>query len=131
MKIIKTIAQIALLCGFSIAGDWLHNLLHLPIPGSIIGMFLLLVALVVKICPLKWIETGAEFLLAYLPLMFIPAIVGVMNYTHLFAGSGVLLLFIVVVSTLIVMIAAGHTSQLLARVQKRREKELCQDHLSQ
>jgi len=132
MKIIKIIAQIALLYVFSFVGDWLHNLLHLPIPGSIIGLFLLFIALILKICPLTWIETGAEFLLAYLPLVFIPATVGVMNYPHLFTGSGVMLLFIVMVSTLIVMIAAGCTSQWLAnRAQQRKEKKMCQEHLSQ
>ncbi|BCJ88398.1 hypothetical protein skT53_33830 [Effusibacillus dendaii] len=47
MKIMKIIAQIAFLYAVSFVGDWLHNLLHLPIPGSIIGFFLLLVALVV------------------------------------------------------------------------------------
>lgn len=132
MKIIKIIAQITLLYAFYFVGDSLRNLLHLPIPGSIVGLILLLVSLMLKVCPLKWIETGAGFLQFYLPLFLVPATTGVMNYIDLFAGSGVLLFIIVVVSTLIVMIAAGHTSELLAnRALKRKEKKTCQDSLSQ
>lgn len=130
MKIIKIIAQIALLYAFYFVGDSLKNLLYLPIPGSIVGLFLLFAALILKACPLKWIETGVGFLHSYLGLLFVPATVGVMNYFHLFAGKGILLFFIVMISTLIVMIASGHTSQLLAkRALKRKEKNTCQHSL--
>jgi holin-like protein len=132
MKIIKIIMQITVLYIFSAFGDWLHNFLNFPIPGSIIGMFLLLLALILKVFPLNWIETGANFLLVYLPLVFIPTIVGIMNYSYLFAGTGMILLFVIMVSTLFVMISAGLTSQLLAnKTKKRKEKKLCQDYLSQ
>ncbi|WP_442870400.1 CidA/LrgA family protein [Aneurinibacillus sp. Ricciae_BoGa-3] len=99
----------------------------MPIPGSIIGLMVLFMALILNICPLQWIETGAGFLLKYLPMVFIPATVGVMNYTPIFAGHGVVLLLIVAISTVIVMISAGYTSQFLAnKVQNRRDQKLWQ-----
>ncbi|WP_085522824.1 CidA/LrgA family protein [Tuberibacillus sp. Marseille-P3662] len=127
MKILKIVAQIAVLYMFYFIGEGLQHLLHLPIPGSIIGLFLLLTALIFKLCPVRWIESGADFLLSYLPLLFVPATVGVMNYFGLFAGKGIVLLLIVVISTIIVMIVAGHTSQILAKkVAKRKEKRTWQ-----
>ena len=127
MKIFVTIIQIALLVVFYLVGDWLQRLLHLPIPGSIIGMLLLFICLLIKAVPLKWIETGAGFLLTHLTLFFIPVTVGVMNHYQLFAGSGVFLFFITLFSTICVMVSAGLTANYFA---KRKKKISCQKHSS-
>ncbi|OKL35476.1 CidA/LrgA family protein [Domibacillus mangrovi] len=124
MKFIKVILQMVLLYIFYIGGVWLSDRLHLPLPGSIIGLLLLWTALMLKICPLNWIESGANFILSYLPLFFIPATVGVMNYFHVFAGKGILLILIVVFSTLITMAIAGYTSQYFAGREETKRKEL-------
>lgn len=128
MFIIKVAAQIALLEVFYLIGSAVARLLHVPIPGSIIGMLLLLAALLTKLCPLKWIETGSGLLLANLPLLFIPITVGVMNEYQVFAGSGIVLFFIALVSTAIVMLTSGPTSHFLA---KRKEQRTCKERLSE
>ena len=132
MKGLRVIFQIAILFAFSMIGEVLHNICHIPIPGSIIGLILLLVCLSFKIIPMKVIENGANFLLAFLPLLFIPAMIGIMKYPSLFSKSGAILFLIVVISTIITMIAAGAASQFLEmRAKKRKEKEQCNNHLSQ
>ncbi|TRM11269.1 CidA/LrgA family protein [Lentibacillus cibarius] len=132
MKIITVVLQVALLYAFYIAGNLLQNLLHLPIPGSIVGLLLLFAALLLKIWPIQWIETGSVFLLNYLPLLFVPATAGVMNYLGLFAGRTVWLFVVTIISTLLVMIFTGHTSQLLAKFRgKRKEKAECEKQLSE
>lgn len=115
MKYIKIVWQIVILYGFVLIGNWLRDFLHLPLSGSIIGLLLLLAALSLKIYKLEWIESGAYFLLAYLPLYFIPATVGVMNYWHIFEGIGFLLIPITMVSTLLTMWVSSTTSQSLYR----------------
>ncbi|WP_382391023.1 CidA/LrgA family protein [Lentibacillus juripiscarius] len=132
MKILTIVIQVAFLYIFYFAGSLLQSLLHLPIPGSIVGLLLLFAALLLKICPTQWVETGSVFLLDYLPLLFVPATAGVMNYFNLFAGRTVWLFVITIISTLLVMIFAGHTSRFLARDRgKRKEKADCQKHLSE
>lgn len=132
MKIIRIISQIALLYVISFIGEILHNYLHIPLPGSIIGLLLLLIGLSFKLIPVNWIENGAGFILAYLPLFFIPATVGVMNYPSLFSWSGVVLIVIVVSSTIVTMIAAGTMGQFQERQrQKRLEKKKCNKHFTQ
>lgn len=127
MKYIKIVLQIVILYGFVLIGNWLRDLLHLPLSGSIIGLLLLLAALSLKIYKLEWIESGAYFLLAYLPLYFIPATVGVMNYWHVFVGIGFLLIPITIVSTLLAMWVSGTTSQSLARKSaKSKEQVRCE-----
>jgi holin-like protein len=124
MKFIKVFLQIVVLYIFYIVGVWLSDRLHLPLPGSIIGLLLLWAVLLLKIFPLNWIESGANFILSYLPLFFIPATVGVMNYFHVFAGKGIFLILIVVLSTLITMAIAGYTSQYLAGREETEREEL-------
>ena len=124
MKIIKIILQIAILYAFSFIGEVLHDVFNLPIPGSIIGMLLLLVGLSLKIIPLRFIEAGAGYLLKILSLLFIPAMIGIINYPSLVSFKGALLIVITVISTMITMGASGMMSQFLEkRVQKRKEKK--------
>lgn len=115
MKFLYIVLQIVVLYVFYFIGDWLQSLLELSIPGSIIGMLLLFLLLMFKIVPVKMIEEGAHFLNLYLPVFFIPATVGVMDYFHIFKGSGMLLIVITAMSTLIVMVLAGKTSQFVSK----------------
>ncbi|MFC7393589.1 CidA/LrgA family protein [Scopulibacillus cellulosilyticus] len=127
MKFVIVILQIALLYVFYFIGNCLQNVLHLPIPGSILGMILLFLLLCFKIVPLKSIETGSQFLLAYLPVFFIPATTGVMNYYHFFMGSGVILFFITILSTLMVMVFSGLTTHYLSKRKSDHQAERKED----
>ncbi|MCA1060116.1 CidA/LrgA family holin-like protein [Rossellomorea aquimaris] len=130
MKIIRILIQIGILYAFSFIGGAVEQVLDLPVPGSIIGLILLLACLSFKIVPVMIVEDGASFLLAILPLLFIPAMTGVINYPSLLSGTGAMLFFIVVVSTVVTMAASGFASQHLEKRSERRE-HLCSKHLSQ
>ncbi len=60
MKFTKILVQIAALYVFYMVGTWVQEMLNIPIPGSLIGMFLLLVLLSLKVLPVKWFDLGAE-----------------------------------------------------------------------
>ncbi|OAB43736.1 CidA/LrgA family protein [Paenibacillus glacialis] len=115
MKIIRIIVQVGLLYLFYLAGDYVQGLLHLPIPGSIVGLLLLFVLLLCKVVPVRWIEQGSTAILSYLPLFFIPATAGIVNHLGIFSGRGLLLIVILIVSTVLTIGAAAHSSQWLAR----------------
>lgn len=111
MKFLKIAVHLAVIYGFYLAGEWLVDVLGIPFPGSIIGFLLLFGALSLKLLPLRAVETGAQAMLAYLPLYFVPATVGIMNYFDLFAGRGAWLIVIVIVSTFVTLTVAGIASQ--------------------
>ena len=81
------------------AGELLSRGLHLPFPGPVIGMMLLLIAL-------RWqlvrepVSSCADFLLAHLSLLFVPVGVGVMTHLSLVSQYGFRMLAVVVLSTL-------------------------------
>jgi holin-like protein len=84
---------------FQSVGELLARGLRLPLPGPVIGMVLLLVAL-------RWpavqkpVAECAEFLLSHLSLLFVPVGVGVMTHLSLVSQYGVRMLAVVVLSTL-------------------------------
>lgn len=125
MRYIKIVLQIIVLYGFVLLGNWLRDLLHLPLSGSIIGLLVLLAVLSLKVFRLEWIESGSNFLLSYLPLYFIPATVGVMNYGHIFTGKGFLLIPITIISTFLTMGISSYISQFLANKSKKKEGISC------
>lgn len=114
MKIIRIIAEVGVLYLFYLAGDYLQQLLQLPIPGSIVGLLLLFILLLLKIVPVKLIENGSNFILAYLPMFFIPATAGIMNHLDIFSGRGLLLIGILVVSSVLTMVVTAHSSEWIA-----------------
>lgn len=82
---------------FQSAGELMARVLGLPLPGPVIGMVLLLLAL-------RWpavqtpVAQCADFLLSHLSLLFVP--VGVMTHLSLVSQYGVRMLAVVVLSTL-------------------------------
>ena len=74
----------------------------LPLPGPVLGLMLLLVALRF---PLVREPVGecADFLLSHLSLLFIPVGVGVMTHLALLSQYGGRMLFVIVLSTWIGM----------------------------
>lgn len=120
MKIIRIIVQVFLLYLFYFVGDYLQKLLHLPVSGSIVGLLLLFALLLLRVIPLKWIEDGATTILAYLPLFFIPATAGIVNHMDIFSGRGLLLILILIVSSVLTMVAAAHSSHWLSSLNNKR-----------
>ncbi|MGM9943498.1 MAG: CidA/LrgA family protein [Lysinibacillus sp.] len=120
MKIIRTIAQIAILWVFYYIGVLIVEWTNIFIPPSIIGLVLLWALLMLNIINVKLIQDGASFLIAFLTLFFIPSTVGVVEYPELLTLSGVLLVLAVFVSTVIVIIVTGKVSQYI----ERKEQEV-------
>lgn len=74
------LAAITILLLFQLAGEVLAQLLALPVPGPVIGMALLFVALAVRGGATEHLRTTANNILSHLAILFIPGGVGVMLY---------------------------------------------------
>jgi len=95
------------LLGFQLLGELVVVLLDMPVPGSVVGMLLLLVALVLRGGGPDELENGAMKVLSFLPLMLVPAGVGLMQYLDVIAENGLVILAALFVSTLITMFLVG------------------------
>lgn len=109
---LAAVLGLGLLFAFSALGEALRAGLGLPLPGSLLGLGLLLLALRAGL-PLHWVQGAAQGLLAVLGLLFVPVAVGVVD--HLQAGPWALWLLAVLAAVLVGGGAAGVLGQRLLR----------------
>jgi len=100
-------------------GEAMSRLAHLPLPGPVIGMLILLLLL------LRWkvvrepVAAAADALLAHLSLLFVPVGVGVMTHMALISQYGLRLLLALVLSTWIGLLV---TALVLRATLRRSDK---------
>jgi holin-like protein len=102
-----------LLLVFQLAGEGISTLFALPIPGNVIGMALMLVALSAGWVKLEWLQEAADLLLSYMALFFVPAGVGVMLYFDLIGREWLPIVAGTLISTFVVMAVTGWCEKLL------------------
>ena len=71
------IEGLVLLLVFQLLGNVAEMYFHLPVPGSVLGMFLLLVALIANDRLASWVRPISLVLISYLAVLFVPAGVGI------------------------------------------------------
>jgi holin-like protein len=80
----KTMRGLSILLLFQLAGTVLERAAHLPLPGNVIGLILLLGALLAGWVKLEWVEDTAARLLKHMMLFFAPLIVAAVALLPLF-----------------------------------------------
>ncbi len=110
------ILGMSMLLACQMLGELVARGLALPIPGPVIGMVILLVALMVRGKVPDSLRTSGEGLLRYLTLLFVPAGVGVMVHGALIGRDILPILATLVVSTALTL---GVTAWVLSRLQGR------------
>ena len=121
----KYIRQFLIILGISFAGEVLKYILPLPIPAGIYGMAILFMGLMTGLIKLEAVRETGKFLIEIMPLMFIPAGVGLMNSWGKLAPVLAPVCIITAVTIITVMIATGRMSQWIIR--KNRNKETDRD----
>ena len=101
-------------------GEALHVLIPLPVPASVYGLVIMLIALGTHIIKLEQVKEAAEFLIEIMPVMFIPAGAGLIDAWDALRPICVQIVVIMVVSTIVVMIVSGHVTQFVMRRGKKK-----------
>jgi len=117
---LKFIRQFAIILAISLVGEALSYFIPLPVPAGIYGILLLLIFLITGVLKVHQIKEVSSFLIEIMPIMFIPAAVGLMQSYHLLAPSLGAYAVILVVSTVAVMAVSGRVTQ---RVIQKKDKE--------
>lgn len=119
----KYINQFLIILLISFLGEILKCLLPLPIPASIYGMIILFLGLMTKVIKLESVKETGKFLIEIMPIMFIPAGVGLMIT---WGGYQPILLpvsIITAVTIITVMVATGWVSQIIIRKSGKKKDE--------
>lgn len=100
---LSCLAQILLLLAFWQAGEAIVRLAHLPIPGAIVGMLLVLVLFASGKVKLASMKRGAEWFLAEMLLFFVPAVLALLDHGEFIGIIGLKVLAVIFAGTIIVM----------------------------
>jgi holin-like protein len=101
------LAAFAVLLLFQCLGEGLVFVFHLPLPGPVAGMLLLMLALIALPRLQALVEQAANTLLSHLSLLFVPAGVGIVVAAASGSGHWIAILASVVVSTILALAVSG------------------------
>ena len=121
----KYLKQLLIILAISFVGEALKYFLPLPIPASIYGMVLLFILLLTGVVKLDGVQDVGKFLIEIMPVMFIPAGVGLMASWGVLKPMLVPVVVIIVVSLVLVMGISGRITQ---RVIRHNQKKEGKDH---
>ena len=97
---------------FSFIGEFFRMVIPLPVPASVYGLVLLL----------DQVEGAADFLIEIMPVMFIPAAVGLLNAWDVLRPVVVPVVVVTVATTVLVMGVTGQVTQRVIRWERKRKE---------
>ena len=117
----KYVRQFWIILLISAMGEALHVLIPLPVPASVYGLVIMLIALGTHIIRLEQVKEAAEFLIEIMPVMFIPAGVGLLESWPSLRPVWIPVVFISVATTIIVMAVTGRVAQRIIGKEEKKD----------
>ena len=111
----KYLRQFFIIMLITFLGEGLKSLLPLPIPASIYGMVILLTALMSGVLKLESVREAGEFLIEIMPILFVPAAVGLLDSWGQLRPILIPAIVITLVITVLVMAVTGQVTQVMIR----------------
>lgn len=109
----KYLKQFLIIMSVSYVGELLNHVIPLPIPASIYGLVIMLGLLISKKLKLGAVKETADFFINIMPVMFIPACVGLIASWEVLKPFWLPVIVISIVSTVLVMITTGKTTDII------------------
>lgn len=101
------LGALTLLLVYQLIGEVTVQLLHLPVPGPVVGMLLLFVTLILRGEASSTLRDTANGLLQHLSLLFVPAGVGVMVHGALISAEWLPIAAALIGSTALTMVVTA------------------------
>ncbi len=117
----KYLKQFTVIMAVTCVGEILKYMIDLPVPGSIYGLVLMLFLLIFRVIRLEQVREAADLLVEIMPVMFIPAAVGLVVSWEKIRSMLIPLFVIVPVSTFLVMGVTGKVTDFM--IGRKTDKE--------
>lgn len=115
----KYLKQFGIIIALSFLGEILHAIIPLPIPSSIYGIIILFICLETKLIKVESVKETSSFLIEIMPVMFIPAAVGLIDSWETMKNHIFVYVMITILTTFFVMIVSGKVTQfIIQKLQK-------------
>ena len=119
----KYLRQFLIIITISLIGEILKELIPVSIPASIYGMLILFVCLMTGFVKIEHVKDVGKFLIEIMPIMFIPAGVGLMSSWDVLRPALIPIIIITVVTIITVMAATGLVSQSIIRFRNSKKSD--------
>lgn len=124
----KFVKQFGIILVFSFIGEICHFLISFPIPASIYGLVFFFIALNMKWISLDSVKETGKFLIEIMPIMFIPAAVGLLDSWEVLKPIWLQFVLIALVTTILVMGITGRITQFCIRKEQKKGKKEGKEH---
>ena len=114
----KYVRQFVIIMFLSFLGEILKAVIPLPIPSSIYGLVLMLMVLKMGLVKLEDVKDAGNLFIDIMPLMFIPAAVGLLDAWSDIKGILFPVAVIIFITTVLVMAVTGRVTMMAARKEK-------------
>ena len=118
----KYMKQFGVILAISLLGELLNHLIPLPVPASIYGLILMMAALCSGLLRVSDVKETAVFLIEIMPMMFIPAAVGLVTSYDILRPRLLAYGVITIGTTFLVMAVSGWVTQAML-CRKKEEKK--------
>ena len=115
------LTQIGIIMVFWLIGTAAAKATGISVPGSIIGLFLVVALLVTKQISVHSVRLGAKWFLGEMLLFFVPAVPVVLDHPELFGTLGLKIIAVILLSTAIVMAVTALFVDMVYRYLARRQ----------
>lgn len=112
----KYLKQLMIILIAYFLGVVIQSTLNLPIPGTVIGLIILFLALSFGIVKTEMIEDICEVLISHMSFLFVPAGVGLITSIDILKNNAISFSVIIIISTIVVWIVTAYVVKLLRKV---------------
>ena len=118
----KYVKEFTIILFVSFLGEVLRYLIPLPVPASIYGLVLMLLALCTGVIKPEAVKATGDFLVEIMPILFIPAAVGLLDSWVDLQDIWLPVTIITVLTTVFVMAVAGRITQHIIRKDRKKNE---------
>lgn len=117
MALARWLLGLGILVAFAVVGNLLQGWLGMPVPGSTLGMILLLAVLLTPLRRIaaQYVAPAADSLIAVLPLLLVPLAVGIVGSFGDLAEHALAIAAALVAGWLVTFVTAAFVADLLMR----------------
>lgn len=119
----RILRQMLIILGVWLVSEVLSRALSLPIPGNVLGMFIMLILLCTKAVKVTQLSEVSNFFLENISLFFIPSVAAIVIYYKQVQDQVAQVLIALVVSSVLVFMVTGYTVEGLLYLKKKRQEK--------
>ena len=117
----KYLKEVTIIFGITMLGEFLNYLLPFPVPSGVYGLFILLLLLCTGALHTEDVAEVGDFFLDTMPIMFIPASVGLIDSYDAMKAILIPLIVTCLVSTVVVMGVTGKVTEFMVKLLKKNK----------